>query len=94
MPEGAEIVHVHDQNGLPTIWALVDDSKPAVRRVFYVRGTGFNLIRDDTKYIGTTHNPPFVWHIFEIPEPETMEEKIKREFVPLSQKDLNTRMTI
>jgi len=94
MPEDAEIVHVHDQNGLPTIWALVDDTKPTMKRIFYPCGTGMDVVRRDAKYIGSTHHDGFVWHIFEIPEPETMEQKIRREFAPLSQKDLNTPMTI
>ena len=93
MPEDAEIVHVNEQNGFPTMWVLVDDCAPTMERIFFICGTG-DAIRRDAKYVGSVHDGEYVWHIFEIPEPETMEQKIRREFAPLSQKDLNTRMTM
>jgi len=93
MPEDAEIVYVNEQNGFPTMWALVDDSAPTMERIFFICGTG-DVIRRDAKYVGSIRDGEYVRHVFEIPEPETMEQKIRREFAPLSQKDLNTRMTM
>lgn len=63
MPDGAEILHVADQGGHPTIWALVDTEAKEVVRAFGVFGTGHPC--PDHDYIGTAHANGFVWHIFE-----------------------------
>lgn len=63
MPVGAEILHVANQDGHPTIWARVDIDAPNVTRHFYVFGTGRNC--PERGYVGTTHADGFVWHIFE-----------------------------
>lgn len=65
MPEGAEILHVADQRGRPSLWALVDPNAPTVLRGFAVFGTGHTCPEDG--YVGTTHADGFVWHIFEAP---------------------------
>jgi len=62
-----QVLFVGNQNEIPTIWAVVDDT--AVKRdvPVLVYGTGFNC--NDAalnKYLGsvTTHNGNFVWHLF------------------------------
>lgn len=64
MPKGALISHVHWQ-GCPTMWAEVETDNEKVERVFVVRGTGFQVDPPEA-YVGTCHQPPFVWHIFEV----------------------------
>ena len=68
LPEGAEVLHVNLQNGLPYIWVLHDatllgdqvvagrpDMKDAVteRRTFRLAGTGHPIDGTIKKYIGT-----------------------------------------
>lgn len=68
MPEGAVIRDVAYQNGVPCIWAQVDLDKPLVTRVFTVIGTG-HPVPDRSTYVKTLHNPPHVWHLYEIAAP-------------------------
>lgn len=43
MPDGARILCVQTQNGVPCIWALVDPSNPMIRRGLSVVGTGSDV---------------------------------------------------
>ena len=69
MPKGAEILSVQVQDGLPTLWALVDPDAPKERRGFLVVGTGWKLSHEWFSqariFIGTVQLGGFVWHIFE-----------------------------
>jgi len=65
MPSGARILHVHEQNGIPTIWALVDLAAAGAERVFAIRGTA-HPVEDNLAYLGSAHCSPFVWHVFEV----------------------------
>jgi hypothetical protein len=65
MPDGAEIIAVQEQFGLPTIWAIVDTDKPKKRRIFRIIGTGQNNVPDKSFYLGTVQIDGFVWHVFE-----------------------------
>lgn len=69
MPLGAKVLHVHEQNGMPCLWALVDPAKPTQERRFVTEGTGHSLDTECTpfRYIGTAHCHGFVWHAFEVP---------------------------
>ncbi len=65
MPVDADIIHANIQNGLATIWAIVDSSNSLTEvRSFHVVGTGHD-IPDNCKHIGTYFQGYFVWHIFE-----------------------------
>lgn len=64
IPDGARILHVDDQHGIPTLWMLVNPDTPTVTRQFIVTGTG-HLVPPST-YIGTAVGPIFVWHIWEL----------------------------
>lgn len=68
MPDDAEILKVDHQDGQPTIWALVDTESPAVMRRFIVRGTG-HPVPDGVEHVGSFFHGPFIWHLFEDPEP-------------------------
>lgn len=66
LPVGAEILHVGEQGGHLTVWAVVDplvtDTEP---RHFRVVGTGHDFDWDTWVYQGTVQIGPFVWHLFE-----------------------------
>jgi len=68
MPPGSRIVHVAIQGITPHLWAEVircaDDSPEMVPRKFTVIGTGQPMPIGST-YVGTVHQPPFVWHVVE-----------------------------
>lgn len=67
MPKRAKILHVHTQEGVPTLWALVDtESYQTEKRTFIWIGTGLQFNLYDGEYIGTVHAAPFVWHIHEV----------------------------
>ena len=66
MPQGAEILTVQAQNGLPYIWALVDDTALLKPYQFAVIGTGNPMPSYPVGYLGTVRLGPFVWHIFEM----------------------------
>lgn len=68
LPEGAQILHVHGQQNIPTLWALVDPAEPAEthRIVALATGEQFHGERESLSYIGTVHQfgGDLVWHIF------------------------------
>lgn len=67
MPRGAQVLHVHEQNGVPTLWALVDPTQEEEARLFSVVGTGWGIsdLANNATYRGTAHCGSFVWHVFE-----------------------------
>lgn len=63
----ATILCVHEQDGSPTIWAVVDPSSPMQTRYkVHVIGTGspFEQFNAPTEYVGTAFCGPLVWHVF------------------------------
>lgn len=67
MPKGARILHGELQDGMMTLWALVERNAAMEIRHFAVYGTGHDI--DDThwhEHISTVFNGPFVWHVFEV----------------------------
>jgi hypothetical protein len=70
LPRGASIVHVHEQDGNPTLWAEVDpDEASLVHRRFAVIMTGQHFSPDPNRYVylGTCHLPGgIVAHVYEI----------------------------
>jgi len=69
MPMHAELLHFDNQNGIPTMWVLVDPEggDGSEVRSFRIVGTGHKL-KDDVFYysVGTAIFGPFVWHLFEV----------------------------
>ena len=71
IPEGAEILSMQLQNGIPCIWAMVDTGQPKIKRKFMIVGTGKELHPCVLHtFIGTYQVPGFVFHVFEIPNPK------------------------
>jgi len=71
LPRGSRIVHVGDDNGIPTLWALVNITPEHPREVrnLIIKGTGHPVSQVED-YIGTWQAPPYVWHLFELPRSE------------------------
>ena len=70
MPHGAKILHVDNQDGIPTMWAEVDTRQVMVKRIIAVVGTG-NPMSDAAamgNHVGSVLMPPFVWHIYDCGE--------------------------
>lgn len=54
MPHDARILTVQAQNGLPTLWAVVDPALTLLEeRCFVIVSTGYNFEVRDLTYIGT-----------------------------------------
>ena len=70
MAAKAEIIHVQEQDGYPTLWAVTDlDYNHMNERTFRVVGTGTEIPDDCNKHthIGTcVMKDGYVWHIFEV----------------------------
>jgi len=66
MPEGSQILTVQTQDGIPCLWALVDEGAEKEDRVIYTIGTGGPFADDpeDLVYVGTYQLPNLVFHIF------------------------------
>ena len=65
LPKGAEILTVQLQNGIPTLWALVNPTTVTEERHICIVGTGWD-VEDTMKYITTYMDGYFVWHAFEL----------------------------
>jgi hypothetical protein len=65
LPPQAQILSVQSQEGIPTLWALVDPQEETQQRYFRVVGTGWE-IEEEVNHIGTYMEGAFVWHVFEI----------------------------
>ena len=68
MKEGAEIIHVESQHGVPCLWALVDTGAPMDVRLFAVAGTGHPAGFIQEQHVGTffMRSGNLVWHLFEL----------------------------
>lgn len=64
-PVGGKILTFQMQNGIPTIWILIDDEKVSWTHFFSLYPTGEDTeIYSDNEYIGTVIDREFVWHLF------------------------------
>jgi hypothetical protein len=63
MPVSARIVHVHNQDDRPCLWADVETTEPTRTRTFGVYATGEELPLDP--YVDTVHIGWTVWHVLE-----------------------------
>lgn len=70
-PRSLGIQHVAMQDGVVTLWALVDVDSPRTTRRFHLAGTGHVIpsgkeASPEPYYLGTVFDRQFVWHIFEL----------------------------
>ena len=60
-----QVLHVGQQNNIPTLWLMVDTDRPERNVEMRIVGTGQECPDPiDWDYIGTSVCDPFVWHIF------------------------------
>ena len=67
LPHGAEILTVQVQHDVPVLWAKVDTTNHAARRLIHLVGTGNPLVDHAARYIATIqlHGGALVLHAFE-----------------------------
>ena len=68
VPEGAEFLTAHEQNGGICVWYRCDENAPKVRRGIYLLGTGHDAPDPaSTRYVGTAfmQGGLYVFHVFE-----------------------------
>lgn len=65
MSGGAKVIEAVMQHGRFTLWAVVAPSERPQQRIFYIVGTGQDIPADAHTYLGTVHDGPYVFHIFE-----------------------------
>lgn len=68
MPEGAELLSVHEQWGELQLWALLDPTRPSEIRQFRIFGTGYPIDNvDNLHFVGTAllEQGSLVFHVFE-----------------------------
>ena len=69
LPEGAKILKIDTQHGVPYIWALVDlETAPNEERIFRIAGTGHIIDEDKLGFIDTFQmdGGDLIFHVFEI----------------------------
>lgn len=66
MPEGASILYIAVQHGIPCLWARVTPNATSKVRHFQVRGTGHN-VEPESIYLGSfqLQGGNLVLHLFE-----------------------------
>lgn len=66
MPEGAEPLCVHVQNGEPCLWARITVGRPPVAHHFRIAGTGHDLGSNVGRHIGSFElsGGALVFHVF------------------------------
>jgi len=67
MPIVATVLHVHEQNDRPVLWAEVNTSARLTTRTFAVFATGED-VPVGWRYVGTVHVGWTTWHVFEEPD--------------------------
>ena len=69
MPDGANLLTVQVQHGIPQLWALVDEKAPIIHRTIATYGTG-NPLPDGYlgEYVGTyqIHGGLLAFHVFDL----------------------------
>lgn len=61
--EGAQPLAFQLQDGIPTLWCIVDTEAPKALMSLMIAGTGHE-INGDWNFIGTIQQDGFVWHLF------------------------------
>lgn len=55
---------LQDQKGVPTIWAIVDETAAPIEQTVCIYGTGDTIPGDPGEYLGTIQAGSFVYHFF------------------------------
>lgn len=75
MPEGARVLSVQVQRGIPSLWATVDSSARNTIHDFELRGTG-HALGEVGDYLCTfqMHDGSLVWHLFNGPSASSSQD--------------------
>lgn len=65
MPNGARVLSVQIQRGVPTLWAICNPNERPTERKFEIIGTGQPFEWCEREFVGTVQNGGVVWHVFE-----------------------------
>jgi len=75
LPIGALWLDVQLQGGEPHIWCLCDANAPLEPRRLAIHGTGNPMPDDPGEYLATFQTGAFVWHLFEVFDTPTIEQR-------------------
>jgi hypothetical protein len=75
LPIGALWLDVQMQGGEPHIWCLCDANAPLEPRRLAIHGTGNPMPDDPGEYLATFQTGAFVWHLFEVFDTPTIEQR-------------------
>lgn len=64
LPEGAKILKIDLQAGVPQMWIMFDENKRTRPSKFSVYGTGHEIRPESVLHVGTFQQEGFVWHVF------------------------------
>lgn len=66
LPLGARMLSCQLQQGVPTLWVLVDEGAPIIDQEIWCIGTGHEVPRaEPLEFVATLQDGDgFVWHIF------------------------------
>lgn len=64
VPAGIEPLALQPQDGVPTLWAKVDEDAILEAHTVYIFGTGAPMPTDPGRYLGTIQAGSFVFHFF------------------------------
>lgn len=64
IPATHVVLSIQNQDGFPTLWAMVDPQSEKVMETLYVYGTGHPIKPANKNHIGTIQIDGLVWHIF------------------------------
>ncbi len=77
LPQGAQILHIDTQYGVPQLWALVDASAPLEAVRIKMRGTDgdINFNTEEWYHLGTIqmNGGALIWHYFGEVNPSLVE---------------------
>jgi hypothetical protein len=67
MPQSSRVLHIDTQNGVPCLWALVDDQRPKLRRRVLMYGTGHPITGPVADHLGSflLDSGALVFHVFD-----------------------------
>ena len=65
--DGAELLCVQMNRDQPCMWVRVDTTKPKVKRRIFMHGTGHDIHKDATRFVGTfqMRMGTLVFHVFD-----------------------------
>lgn len=63
-PRGSRPISVGMQHDQCCVWFECDPDRPKEKLTIFCVGTGFGIVPDDGRFIGTIVDDPYVWHFY------------------------------